>query len=198
VAATADGTRVAVAPRDFSLRVADLEAAAQGATDVWTVRGSAVAQVHMMEADSGELTSRPHRLVTLGTDSAVRLRTVDGPGGAVPLGLNGSYGDVLAVLPGPDLVARNQGPELVFFDIETGQRVGNLATRLYAPDGEPAPNDVYAEDGQLLVVQDHGVTTEWTFSDDQMIARACAMAGREPTADDLPDEVALRDEPTCP
>jgi hypothetical protein len=197
VAVTADGSRVAVAPRDFALRVADLDAAAQDAPDVWTVRGSAVAQVQMMDTQPAQLTPRPDRLVTLGVDSAVRLRSVDGTDDPVHLGLKGSYGDVLAVLPGPDLVARNQGQELVFFDIETGQRVGRLATRLYSPGGTAAPNGVYADDGQLIVVQDHGVTTEWSFSDDQMIARACAMAGREPTAADLPDDVALRDEATC-
>lgn len=197
VAVAADGARVAVAPRDFALRVADLDAAARGEEDVWRVRGSSVAQVHMMDADDTGLRSRPDRLVTLGTDSVVRLRSVDGSDAAVQLDPDSTYGDVLAVLPGPDLVARNEGAELVFFDIETGQHVGRLATRLYAPDGKVAPNDVYADDGQLLVVQDHGVTTEWAFSDDQMIARACAMAGREPTAADLPDEVDLRDEPTC-
>jgi hypothetical protein len=197
VAVTADGSHVAVAPRDFALRVADLDAAAQGGAEVWTVRGSAVAQVRMMGAQHAELTPRPDRLVTLGVDSAVRLRSVAGQDDPVQLGLRGSYGDVLAVLPGPDLVARNQGQELVFFDIGTGQRVGKLATRLYSPGGTAAPNGVYADDGQLIVVQDHGVTTEWTFSDDQMIARACAMAGREPTAADLPDDVELRDEATC-
>lgn len=197
VAVTADGSRVAVAPRDFALRVADLDAAARGGTDVWTVRGSAVAQVHTMDAQQDGLTQEPDRLVTLGVDSAVRLRSVDGHDDPVRLDLKGSYGDVLAVLPGPDLVARNQGTELVFFDIGTGQRVGRLATRLYAPDGAAAANAVYADDGQLVVVQDHGVTTEWSFSDDQMIARACAMAGREPTAADLPADVGLRDEPTC-
>ncbi|MEU4364080.1 hypothetical protein [Promicromonospora sp. NPDC023987] len=197
VAVTADGSRVAVAPRDFALRVADLEVAAKEGTDVWTVRGSSVQQVRMMDAQPGAITPEPDRLVTLGVDSAVRLRSVAGPGSSVPLRLKGSYGDVLAVLPGPDLVARNQGAELVFFDIETGQRVGRLATQLYSPGGEAEPNDVYADDGQLVVVQDHGVTTEWTFSDEQMIARACAMAGREPTSADLPADVELEDEPTC-
>ena len=197
VAVTADATRVAVAPRDFALRVADLDTAAQGGTQVWSVRGSSVTQVHLIEPQQTEVTPRPVRLVTLGVDSAVRLRSLDGPDDTVRLGLKGSFGDVLAVLPGPDLVARNQGPELVFFDIHTGQRVGRLATRLYSPGGRAAPTGVYADDGQLIVVQDHGVTTEWTFSDEQMIARACAMAGREPTVADLPADVDLRDEPTC-
>lgn len=199
VAVADDASRVAVAPRDFSLRVADLDAAARGETGVWTVRGSSVAQVHMIGArSSAEDTSLPEQLVTLGLDSTVRLRTVSGPDGPEALDLTGTYGDVMAVLPGPNLVARDHGPALAFFDIETGQKVGELATRLYAPGGEVAPSDVYAGAGQLLVVQDHGVTTAWTFSDDQMIARACAMAGRQPTADDMPDGVELTDEPTCP
>ena len=198
VAVADDGSRVAVAPRDFSLRVADLDAAAQGETDVWTVRGSSVAQVHMIGArSSAEDTALPEQLVTLGLDSTVRLRTVSGPDDPEALDLTGTYGDVMAVLPGPNLVARNQGPALAFFDIETGQKVGALATRLYAPGGEVAAGDVYAGDGQLLVVQDHGVTTGWTFSDDQMIARACAMAGREPTRADMPDGVVLTGEPAC-
>ncbi len=128
----------------------------------------------------------------------MRLRAVAGPGDPEDLDLPGTYGDVLAVLPGPDLVARNQGAALAFFDIATGQKVGSLATRLYAPGGKVAPGDVHAGDGQLLVVQDHGVTTGWTFSDDQMITRACAMAGREPTAADMPDGVSMATTPTCP
>lgn len=199
VAVADDGSRAAVAPRDFSLRVADLAAAARGETDVWTVRGSSVAQVHMIGAgSSAEDTSLPDQLVTLGLDSKVRLRTVDGPGAPDGLDLTGTYGDVMAVLPGPDLVARNQGPALAFFDIRTGQKVGELATRLYSPGGEVVASDVHAADGQLLVVQDHGVTTGWSFADDQMITRACAMAGRQPTPSDMPDGVTLTDTPTCP
>lgn len=198
VAVADDGSQVAVAPRDFSLRVADLTAAAAGERDVWTVRGSSVDQVHLIGARSGADLTLPERLVTLGLDAKVRLRAADGPGDPEDLDLTGTYGDVLAVLPGPDLVARNQGAALAFFDIATGQKVGALATRLYAPGGKVAPGDVYAGDGQLLVVQDHGVTTGWTFSDDQMIARACAMAGREPTAADMPDGVSLATTPTCP
>jgi hypothetical protein len=199
VAVADDGSQVAVAPRDFSLRVADLDAAAQGETDVWTVRGSSVAQVHMIGARSdAQHRPVPDQLVTLGLDSKVRLRTVSGASDPEALDLAGTYGDVMAVLPGPNLVARNQGPALAFFDIDTGQKVGELATRLYSPGGEVAASDVYAGDGQLLVVQNHGVTTGWTFSDDQMIARACAMAGREPTADDMPDGVTLAEEPVCP
>lgn len=199
VAVADDGSQVAVAPRDFALRVADLAAAARGETDVWTVRGSSVAQVHLIGArSSADDTSQPDELVTLGLDSKVRLRPVVGPGEPEGLDLTGTYGDVMAVLPGPDLVARNQGPALAFFDIETGQKVGELATRLYSPGGEAAPSDVHAADGQLLVVQEHGVTTGWTFSDDQMIARACAMAGRQPTPSDMPDGVTLTDAPTCP
>lgn len=198
VAVADDGLRVAVAPRDFSLRVADLAAVADGESDVWTVRGSSVAQVRMIGArSSAEDTTLPDQLVTLGLDSTVRLRSVDGAADPRSLDLTGTYGDVLAVLPGPNLVARNQGPALAFFDIETGQKVGELATRLYSPGGEVAASDVHAADGQLLVVQDHGVTTGWTFSDDQMIARACAMAGREPTARDMPDGVTLPNTPTC-
>jgi hypothetical protein len=198
VAVTADGSRVAVAPRDFSLRVADLPAAAEGETDVWTVRGSSVAQVHMIGARSGaEDASLPDQLVTLGLDSTVRLRSVTGSDGPEGLDLTGTYGDVMAVLPGPNLVARNQGPALAFFDIETGQKVGELATRLYSPGGEVAASDVHAADGQLLVIQDHGVTTSWTFSDDQMIARACAMAGRQPTPSDMPDGVPMSEDPVC-
>ncbi|MGW2095525.1 hypothetical protein [Promicromonospora sukumoe] len=198
VAVADDGSELAVAPRDFSLRVADLDAAARGETDVWTVRGSSVDQVRLIGArSSAEETAQPERLVTLGLDSKVRLRAVTGPGDPEGLDLTGTYGDVLAVLPGPDLVARNQGEALAFFDIETGQKVGALATRLYAPGGRVRANDVYAGDGQLLVVQDHGVTTGWTFSDDQMIARACAMAGRTPTAEDMPDGVTLSDTPAC-
>ena len=195
VAVADDGSEVAVAPRDFSLRVADLAAAARGETDVWTVRGSSVAQVHMIGGTDGA--ALPEQLVTLGVDSAVRLRPVTGSADPESLDLTGTYGDVMAVLPGPNLVARNRGPALAFFDIETGQKVGELATSLYSPDGEVAPGDVHAADGQLLVVQDHGVTTGWTFSDDQMIARACAMAGREPTADDMPEGVTLEDDPAC-
>jgi hypothetical protein len=199
VAVADDGSQVAVAPRDFSLRVADLRAAAEGETDVWTVRGSSVEQVHMIGArSSAEDTSLPEQLVTLGLDSKVRLRSVTGSGAPEGLDLTGTYGDVMAVLAGPNLVARNQGTALAFFDIETGQKVGELATRLYSPGGEVAASDVHAADGQLLVVQDHGVTTGWTFSDDQMIARACAMAGREPTPEDMPDGVTLADEPVCP
>lgn len=198
VAVADDGSEVAVAPRDFSLRIADLRAAARGETGVWTVRGSSVAQVHMIGArSSAEDTSLPDQLVTLGLDSTVRLRTVDGSDEPEGLDLAGTYGDVMAVLPGPDLVARNQGPALAFFDIGTGQKVGELATRLYSPGGEVAPGAVHAADGQLLVVQDHGVTTGWTFSDDQMIARACAMAGRTPTADDMPEGVTLEDDRAC-
>ncbi|WP_129783529.1 TIR domain-containing protein [Promicromonospora panici] len=194
-----DGSQVAVAPRDFSLRVADLAAAARGETDVWTVRGSSVAQVHMIGArSSAEDTSLPDELVTLGLDAKVRLRPVVGPGEPEGLDLTGTYGDVMAVLPGPDLVARNEGAALAFFDIRTGQKVGELATRLYSPGGEAAASDVHAADGQLLVVQDHGVTTGWTFSDDQMIARACAMAGRQPTPADMPDGVSLMPGRTCP
>src|SRR5690606_37533258 len=75
VAVADDGSQAAVAPRDFSLRVADLGAAARGETDVWTVRGSSVAQVHMIGArSSAEDTSLPDQLVTLGVDSKVRLR----------------------------------------------------------------------------------------------------------------------------
>jgi hypothetical protein len=199
VAVADDGSQAAVAPRDFSLRVADLGAAARGETDVWTVRGSSVAQVHMIGArTSAEGTSLPDQLVTLGLDSKVRLRPVVAPGEPEGLDLTGTYGDVMAVLPGPNLVARNQGPALAFFDIDTGQKVGELATRLYSPGGEVPASDVHAADGQLLVVQDHGVTTGWTFSDDQMIARACAMAGRQPTPADMPDGVTLTDTPTCP
>ncbi|MFD2796192.1 hypothetical protein ACFS27_21705 [Promicromonospora vindobonensis] len=205
VAIADDGSQVAVAPRDFSLRVADLDAAVRGETDVWTVRGSSVAQVHMIGGTEEEAlpvqdtaqAPGPDQLVTLGVDSAVRLRSVTGPGDPEVLDLTGTYGDVMAVLPGPNLVARNRGPALAFFDIETGQKVGELATRLYAPGGEVAPSDVHAADGQLLVVQDHGVTTGWTFSDDQMIARACAMAGREATTADMPDGVTLDDAPAC-
>ncbi|MFI6427039.1 hypothetical protein [Promicromonospora sp. NPDC050880] len=197
VAVTDDGLRVAVAPRDFSLRVADLEAVARGERDVWTVRGSSVAQVRLIGRRDGSGTL-PDQLVTLGLDSAVRLRGVDDGSDPRSLDLAGTSGDVLAVLPGPNLVARNQGPALAFFDIETGQKVGELATRLYSPGGAVAANDVHAADGQLLVVQDHGVTTGWTFSDDQMMARACAMAGREPTAADMPDGVPLSSTPTCP
>ncbi|MFJ3403947.1 hypothetical protein [Promicromonospora sp. NPDC090134] len=198
VAVADDGSSVAVAPRDFSLRVADLEAAARGESDVWTVRGSSVDQVHVIgERSSPEDTALPEQLVTLGLDSKVRLRAVSGPGAPESLDLTGTYGDVLAVLPGPDLVARNQGSALAFFDVGTGQKVGALATRLYAPGGTVAPSDVYAGDGQLLVVQDHGVTTGWTFSDEQMIARACAMAGREPTAADMPEGVTLTATPAC-
>lgn len=199
VAVADDGSRVAVAPRDFSLRVADLAAAARGEADVWTVRGSSVAQVHMIGArSSAENTFLPDQLVTLGLDSAVRLRAVVGPDEPEALDLTGTYGEVMAVLPGPDLVARNQGTALAFFDLTTGQKVGELATRLYAPGGEVAASDVHAADGQLLVVQDHGVTTGWTFSDEQMIARACEMAGRHPTPSDMPDGVTLTDTPTCP
>lgn len=199
VAVADDGSQVAVAPRDFSLRVADLRAAAAGEADVWTVRGSSVAQVHMIGArSSAEDTALPEQLVTLGLDSKVRLRTVTGSGAPQGLDLTGAYGDVMAVLAGPNLVARNQGTALAFFDIETGQKVGELATRLYSPGGEVAPSDVHAADGQLLVVQDHGVTTGWTFSDDQMIARACAMAGRDATAQDMPDGVTQMPGPTCP
>lgn len=208
VAVADDGSRVAVAPKDFSLRVADLEAAARGESDVWTVRGSSVQQVHLVRARSGsDDTALPDRLelVTLGLDSTVRLRGVDGSADPRSLDLTGTYGDVIAVLPGPNLVARNQGPALAFFDMETGQKVGELATRLYTPDGpggpdegaEPAPGVVHAADGQLLVVQDHGVTTGWTFSDDQMIDRACAMAGRPATAADMPEGVTLTDPPAC-
>ncbi|MGI5190602.1 hypothetical protein ACQEVI_20865 [Promicromonospora sp. CA-289599] len=197
VAVADDGSKVAVAPRDFSLRVADLDAAARGETDVWTVRGSSVAQVHMIGGTDGA--ALPDQLVTLGLDSTVRLRPVTGPGDPESLDLAGTYGDVMAVLPGPNLVARNRGPALAFFDIETGQKMGELATSLYsyAPGGEVAPGDVHAADGQLLVVQDHGVTTGWTFSDDQMIARACAMAGRAPTPDDMPEGVTLATDPAC-
>lgn len=195
VAIADDGSQVAVAPRDFSLRVADLDAAVRGETDVWTVRGSSVAQVHMIGGTAEAPV--PEQLVTLGLDSTVRLRSATGPGDPEALDLTGTYGDVMAVLPGPNLVARNRGPALAFFDIETGQKVGELATRLYAPGGEVAPSDVHAADGQLLVVQDHGVTTGWTFSDDQMIARACAMAGREATAADMPDGATLDDSPAC-
>jgi hypothetical protein len=198
VAVSDDGSRVAVAPRDFSLRVADLDAAARGETDVWTVRGSSVAQVHMIGAhNDAEHRPVPDQLVTLGLDSKVRLRTVSAASGPEALDLAGTYGDVMAVLPGPNLVARNQGRALAFFDIDTGQKVGELATRLYSPGGEAAASDVHAGDGQLLVVQNHGVTTGWTFSDDQMIARACAMAGRQPTADDMPDGVTLGEHPAC-
>jgi len=47
------------------------------------------------------------------------------------------------------------------------------------------------------VVQDHGVTTGWTFSDDQMITRACAMAGRTATPKDMPTGVTLTPDPAC-
>lgn len=203
VAVADDGSRVAVAPKDFSLRVADLEAAARGESDVWAVRGSSVQQVYLVGSrSSGTDTSLPDQLVTLGLDSTVRLRDVDGAADPRSLDLTGTYGDVMAVLPGPNLVARNQGPTLAFFDMETGQKVGELATRLYAPGGpeqaaEPRPGTVHAADGQLLVVQDHGVTTGWTFSDDQMIDRACAMAGRPATPADMPDGVTLTDPPAC-
>lgn len=196
VAVADDGSTVAVAPRDFSLRVADLDAVARGETDVWTVRGSSVAQVHMI-GRAGDPTV-PDRLVTLGVDSTVRLRPATAPGNLRSLDLTGTYGDVMAVLPGPNLVARNDGPALAFFDIETGQKVGELATRMYSPGGQVAASDVHAADGQLLVVQDHGVTTGWTFSDDQMIARACAMAGRTATPKDMPDGVTLTPDPPCP
>src|SRR5690606_40903717 len=127
---------VAVAPKDFSLRVADLEAAARGESDVWAVRGSSVQQVYLVGSrSSGTDTSLPDQLVTLGLDSTVRLRDVDGAADPRSLDLTGTYGDVMAVLPGPNLVARNQGPTLAFFDMETGQKVGELATRLYAPGG---------------------------------------------------------------
>lgn len=195
---TDDGSRVAVAPRDFALRVADLDAAAADRpASVWTVRGSSVAQVHLMGPDPAEVTSRPGRLITLGEDSVVRERSIDGPDNPRDLGISGTYGDVMAVLPGPDLVARNQGTALSFFDIRTGLRIGELATSLYAPEGQVAAGSVSADDGQLLVVQDHGVTAEWAFSDDQMIARACAMAGRDATSQELPEGVEPRQEPTC-
>lgn len=198
VAVADDGSQVAVAPRDFALRVADLDAAARGEADVWTVRGSSVAQVHTIAAHSdAEHRPVPDQLVTLGVDSKVRLRAVSGASGPESLDLTGTYGDVVAVLPGPNLLARNHGRALAFFDIDTGQKVGELATRLYSPAGEVAASDVHAGDGQLLVVQNHGVTTGWTFSDEQMIARACAMAGRPPTKADMPEGVPLPEPPAC-
>ena len=189
VAVDDDGRWVAVAPRGRALRVLDLAA---GSLE-WRVRGSTMAQVHIVDqvrgdgAGGGIPSDDGAGLVALAGDGSVRTGSLAGHGPLRLLLPGGTRDDLLAVLAEPGLVVRNEGTRLALYDIHSGRRLGSIATSLRAAHGRPAPGTVHAAHGRLLMVQDHGTTISHALDKDEdtMLAETCRSAAPALTPEDL-------------